>query len=226
MELKRDGWYIADKGKCFVLTEKGKEECASYRNKTVGEPVSKYETEAVSWSVENGYVVEASIPDWVVKTGYIVVYDYRNQTLHAGNTIVFPEREIAEKYKANYESRPSMAERTFYIKESVYEGKSLKECRKYEDKKVYNQSWYYGTDCLLKGDLVEEEIVDDIINCLLPACMRSDCVQLGEPISMRLDDEQIRNTYATFKNIAKGIWEYCGDCFRGENVQRGTEITY
>ena len=33
-------------------------------------------------------------------------------------------------------------------------------------------------------------------------------------------------TYSTFKRIAEGIWEYCGDCFRGENVKRGTELPY
>lgn len=38
MEL-RNNWYKADKGKHFVLTEKGKEECASYKHKTVGEVV-------------------------------------------------------------------------------------------------------------------------------------------------------------------------------------------
>lgn len=24
--------------------------------------------------------------------------------------------------------------------------------------------------------------------------------------------------YTTFKKVDKGIWEYCGDCFIGENV--------
>ena len=36
-----DRKYVADKGKQFVLTEKGKKECASYRHKTVGEPVDE-----------------------------------------------------------------------------------------------------------------------------------------------------------------------------------------
>ena len=43
MELRRDGWYRADNGKHFVLTEKGKAECASYSYKTVGEPVDEYD---------------------------------------------------------------------------------------------------------------------------------------------------------------------------------------
>jgi hypothetical protein len=57
--------------------------------------------------------------------------------------------------------------------------------------------------------------------------MRSDCCQLGEPHDSRVDENgKGHNTYETFKRIADGIWEYCGDCFRGENVQRGTEMPY
>ena len=52
MRLRCDGWYDADKGKHFVLTEKGKAEVATFRNMTVGEPTSDYDTQAVHWSVE------------------------------------------------------------------------------------------------------------------------------------------------------------------------------
>lgn len=31
-------------------------------------------------------------------------------------------------------------------------------------------------------------------------------------------DNCFKATYATFKRIAGGIWEYCGECFAGENV--------
>ena len=50
MEL-RNNWYKADNGKHFVLTEKGKKECASYKHKTVGEPVDEYDYEATEWDV-------------------------------------------------------------------------------------------------------------------------------------------------------------------------------
>lgn len=219
--LRNDGWYNAEKGKHFVLTEKGKAEVASYRNKTVGAPVSEYDTEAVGWSVDGGYELEVPIPDWITKEGYKVVYDHDGYTLCAGNSIVFPERELAEKYLENYKNRPWM-KHELYICNATYEGRALKECREYEGKKVYNKDWYYGTDALAIGDLVEEEIVDDLLNCLPPACMRSDCSQLGEPYSIRIDECGIaRNTYATFKQVDKETWEYCGDCFRGENMQRG-----
>lgn len=72
------------------------------------------------------------------------------------------------------------------------------------------------------GDLVTEDVVNNAINCLPPACMRSDCTQLGEPYSHQLDTStgKYRAIYATFKRVTDGIWEYCGNCFRGENVER------
>lgn len=219
MEKRRDGWYRADKGKHFVLTELGKKECASYRSKTVGEPVDEYDYEAVHWAVEEGYVAEVDIPDWITKEGYEVVYDHKGYTLHAGNPVVFPEREIAEKYLQYYQNK-LWNDRQLYIRSAIYEGRAIKECREYNGKKVYNDSWYYGTSSLSIGDLVEESIVEDIVNALPPACWRSDCTQLGEPASQRVDEEgNVRTTYETFKKIAENTWEYCGDCFRGETEQ-------
>lgn len=226
MKLRKDGWYQADKEKHFVLTEKGKKEVASFRYKMVGGPVSEYDTEAVRWSVDEGYEMEVDIPDWITKTGYEVVYDYGNHTLNAGNSIVFPEKEIAEKYKKNYQSLPWM-KHDVYIRETIFEGKALRECRIYDGKKVYNKDWYYGTDALEIGDFVEDEIVDDLMNCLPPVCMRNDCSQVGEPSSSRIDKNgKERYTFSTFKRIAPEIWEYCGDCFKGENMQQGTELSY
>lgn len=106
-----------------------------------------------------------------------------------------------------------------YIKETTYEGRALSPCREYNRKQVYNKDWYYGTDALEVGDLVEQEIVDDIINCLPPVCMRNDCVQLGEPASHKKDaNGNFKATYATFKKVSENTWEYCGNCCRGENV--------
>lgn len=72
------------------------------------------------------------------------------------------------------------------------------------------------------GDFVTEDVVNNAINCLPPACMRSDCTQMGEPYSHKLDSStgKYRATYVTFKHVTEGIWEYCGNCFRGENVER------
>ncbi len=82
------------------------------------------------------------------------------------------------------------------------------------------------------GDYVEEEVVDEMLDMLPPACMRADCSQIGEPYSHREDPEtgKWRATYATFKKVSgqypNGIWEYCGHCFKGENVERGKDPVY
>ena len=35
MKLRIDNWYKSDKGKCFILTEKGKQACANYKHQTI-----------------------------------------------------------------------------------------------------------------------------------------------------------------------------------------------
>lgn len=82
------------------------------------------------------------------------------------------------------------------------------------------------------GDLVTQEVVDNAMNILPPACMRSDCSQMGEPYSHRIDPDtgKWRAVYATFKVVGIAgsdiLWQYCGHCFRGENIERGEEPTY
>lgn len=76
------------------------------------------------------------------------------------------------------------------------------------------------------GDYVEQAVVDNAMNCLPPACMTSHCAQMGEPYAHREDPKtgKWRPTFATFKRVTgapDGIWQYCGHCFRGENVERG-----
>lgn len=45
--------------------------------------------------------------------------------------------------------------------------------------------------------------------------------------SSRIDENgKGRTTYSTFKKVDDGIWEYCGDCFRGENYMHGKDIPY
>lgn len=76
------------------------------------------------------------------------------------------------------------------------------------------------------GDLVSREVVDDFMDCLPPACYRSDCAQLGEPYSMKQDPEtgDWRSTFLTFRHVDGDVWMYCGKCFRGENEERGNPI--
>ena len=96
-------------------------------------------------------------------------------------------------------------------------------------KLVTMEDWTDSFDKICKvGDYVEEQIVDEMINCFPPACMRSNCMQCGEPYSHRVDpdNEKFRPTYSTIKKVANGIYEYCGHCFCGENVERGNETVY
>ena len=80
------------------------------------------------------------------------------------------------------------------------------------------------------GDYVDQAVVDDALACLPPACMRSDCSQMGEPYSHRMGPTtgRWRATYATFKRCSAelGVWEYCGHCFCGENVEKGRDPAY
>lgn len=101
----------------------------------------------------------------------------------------------------------------------------------YQGKEVWTQENFDYSNVQI-GDYVEQAVVDDAMDCLPPACMRSDCSQMGEPYSHCEDPEtgKLRATYATFKRVAgewpNGIWQYCGHCFCGENVERGKDPAY
>ena len=96
-------------------------------------------------------------------------------------------------------------------------------------KLVTIEDWKDSFDnCCKVGDYVEREIVDEMINCVPPACMRSYCMQCGEPYSHREDPDtgKWRATYTTFKQVANGVYEYRGHCFYGENEERGKKPVY
>lgn len=101
----------------------------------------------------------------------------------------------------------------------------------YEGKEVWTEETFsYQT--VQVGDYVDQAVVDNAMDCLPPACMTSQCSQMGEPYSHREDPEtgEWKATYATFKKVGgewpHGIWQYCGHCFRGENVERGKDPVY
>ena len=102
--------------------------------------------------------------------------------------------------------------------------------REYKGKKVIEMvDWTGDFNTIAKvGDLIDDEIVWEMIECVPPACMRSSCMQCGEPYSHREDPDtgKWRATYDTFKKIDNGIYEYCGHCFCGENVERGKDPVY
>lgn len=101
----------------------------------------------------------------------------------------------------------------------------------YNGKEVYTQETFTFEKVKI-GDYVTQEVVDDFMDLLPPACMSANCSQIGEPYSHRQDPDtgRWRATYATFKRVAGKyphcIWQYCGNCFRGENVERGKDPVY
>lgn len=228
MEKHGDYGYKADKGKAWRFTSVC-ETWASYKGRTGKMYSDNYVP--CSWVDEYGLVEETDDPDFVVMPGFRAVYDNickdgKKYTFDTCNPVVYPFREMAQAAVDEFNSRPwRIGEAKAYIIDATYEGKRPRECGEYEGRKVFNKDTFMYSYPV--GTLVSEEVVDDAINALPPACMRSDCSQLGEPAGTRIDDSgNERFTYETFKRIAKGVWEYCGDCFRGENVQRGKEPVY
>lgn len=81
----------------------------------------------------------------------------------------------------------------------------------YDPTQSEDQQWNYGTYFTYWNDTKR----------------KADCLQIGEPCSSRIDENgEGRTTYSTFKKVNDGIWEYCGDCFRGENYMHGKDIPY
>ena len=98
---------------------------------------------------------------------------------------------------------------------------------KFNGKEVYTPDSFDYSKAKI-GDYVTNQVVDDAMNCLPPASMSYFSSQLGEPYSHKEDPDtgRWRPTYATFTKAAPGIWNYCGHCFRGENVERGKAPQY
>lgn len=225
MKTYGQNMYKADNGKHFVLTAKGKTEVASYRNRTVGEPINfGYSDEYCAYirDVDNGYVEEVDDPEWVILPGYKVVYDHKGYQICAGNPIVFHDLEMAERMRDNFNARSwRLNEPKAYVINATYEGKRPKPCHEYNGQIVYNDDYWFG-DVGRPGDLVEEEIAEWIANCVPPKSYSANYIQCGEPSSTKVEG----NTYATFVKVAEGIWKYCGNCLKGEREENGTDIPY
>lgn len=213
---KCDYEYVADKGKHFIL-----QNLPSEKEHTVISTYSKgyvFGDRVMCYYVDNGYVVEEDIPGWTKLKGYEVVYYRNGNRLFAGDSSILPTFEIAQKLKKNYDAC-SWFNHEIFIEEISYEGVPLGKSEIYNGKKVINQEHYFGLAACEIGDYFSEDVIDEFINALPPTCMKSDCVQLGEPALGRKDKNgKYRTTYETFKRISDGIWEYCGSCFKGGNI--------
>lgn len=159
---------------------------------------------------------------------YKIVYKYNGHEIEAGQNGWIPSRDIAERILDQMKKRALYGNRNLYLigrAATSADASTRADMRKYNGKHVWNYDWLY-CDALRPGDYVEDEIVDSFMNALPPACMSASCSQLGEPYSTRIIDGVAKNTYLTFKRIDKNTWEFCGDCFRGESVQRGELPVY
>ena len=74
------------------------------------------------------------------------------------------------------------------------------------------------------GDYVEECIIDQMRDCLPPACMNSGFLQMGEPYSHELDPDtgKWKPTFMTFKKDGQH-WTYCGNCFYKQDTPPKSE---
>lgn len=163
---------------------------------------------------------------------YMLVYDYEKNgkvyTLPCGNPDWIPDYETAKRIKENKQAKSLYKDRTLYLKiRDVDTPLDLKPNGEYQGKSVYNPDTLWW-DAMRPGDLVDEDVANDMIDCMPPKCMRSDCLQMGEPQTSRYDEVKgkWRSTYLTLKKITDGIYEFCGDCFIGENYMHGTEMQY
>lgn len=100
----------------------------------------------------------------------------------------------------------------------------------YNGKAVWDESEFCFSS-VKRGDYVSQAVVDDVADCLPPACYCKQCTQLGEPAATRINpnDNQAHSVFHTFRVVdgewPDWIWEYCGLCFCGENVERGKSPT-
>ena len=86
----------------------------------------------------------------------------------------------------------------------------------------------FNCDTANVGDYVTAEAVEYFMNCLPPAYLTKDHLQLGEVYSVQKDPEteQMRNTFTTFKKVDEDVWKYCGHCFYREDTERGIKLNF
>lgn len=203
-------WYFAEKGKQFVLTEKGKAECESYENCIIGQPVGKFPDEAIWWAVEKGYVVEQDIPGWTTLKGYQVVWYWDKERVCLGKVHIFPIYKAAENYKNFYESKKS-CKQTLYIEEIEYDGVPLKEYHYYNGMEMVDKDHFYGMDAHEVGAYFSEDI---LMEFPLEEVLKGSHYQIREAIDYKPNlIGSLCAVYPTFKRVASGVWEYIGNCF-------------
>lgn len=148
--------------------------------------------------------------------GYDNRADWTDALLEQEDSLYFQRFKESNAYYYYLERKQKEQEMRLFVEELLKSGATVWQ---HED---------FSYSSVQKGDYVVRSVVDDAINMLPPASMSMSSTQIGEPYSMRKDPDRgkWRNTYATFRYVAHDIWQYCGHCFCGENVERGEEPSW
>lgn len=157
----------------------------------------------------------------MILTGFKPYYKNGPYNIAVGNGFIFPDLETAQIFAENYPKIYRWFKDKIYIMEVTFSGLPATPCRTLNGRRVYNRDYLPTLDALRVGDYIEAEIVNDLMNCMPPACYRSDCMQAGEPFSHETDPETGRGraTFTTFKRENENTFIYCGHCFRGTNTE-------
>ena len=173
---------------------------------------------------EHFYIVFSS-SKWNDNREYALFYEQNGKMIPVGSEGWVPTRTIANKLASYHELRKVLEGREILIRERPKQ-KLCQPMTRYNGHVVYNEDYCYF-NALSIGDYVNEGIYNYFVNCMTPACMRADCIQLGEAADLRVDTDGItKTTFRTLKKVAEGVYQYCGKCFRGENIERGIAPSY
>lgn len=89
------------------------------------------------------------------------------------------------------------------------------------ESKVYTmEDWQRDKDLSpAVGQMVDNAVVWELIECLPPTYWHRGVFQVGEPYTH--DKENGRPLYATFEQVnTDGLWQYKGHCLLGETEHR------
>ncbi len=181
-------------------------------------------SDAIEDMGEHFYIVFSS-SKWNDNREFGLFYDHNGHRIPVGSEGWVPTRKIANRLLAYHEQRPINKGVEIYIAERVKE-RLYQPMKRFNGKVVYNSDYLYW-NALQAGEYVTGQVAQYIENAMMPACQRTDCLQLGEPSATKIDDEgRERNVFITLRKVTDEVYEYCGKCFRGENAERGRFPVY
>lgn len=150
-----------------------------------------------------------------------VAYMHKGHALGAGSAGWVPSEGTARRIMENLSKGDIYRGTELFIEErDAVPGDELKENGIHGGRTVYSTD-RFCYEAARPGDLVEEQVALDAGNCVPPAWHGGGMIQCGEPHAHAFDAESgaHRPTFATFRKIADGVWEYRGNCFRGKTEE-------